>query len=333
MRDGRYQVASQITWETFRDRYSTEVPSGLTANTDSKAQFAFDKLEGILAPKRVRDVTAARLSHFQSELRKAGLEESTIAGHLRHLKAALRWAVRIGILAKAPTIEMPKRASKGKLMKGRPVTAEEFERMLAVTACIVGKNRSSNWKRDLRGLWLSGLRLGESLELSWDDESRVHVVMSGKFPMLRIPAAVDKGHKERVLPITPDFAEFLNETPEDRRTDFVFAYTGATGRRYRSRHDVGKTISQIGKRAGVKVDTKRRADGTEKVKFASAHDLRRSFGERWSRQVMPQVLMELMRQTDAAGTAAGTPWPVAVLALCHPALPVARSECEAPKNP
>jgi integrase len=32
-----------------------------------------------------------------------------------------------------------------------------------------------------------------------------------------------------------------------------------------------------------------------KVKFASAHDLRRSFGERWASRVMPQVLMELMR--------------------------------------
>jgi hypothetical protein len=34
---------------------------------------------------------------------------------------------------------------------------------------------------------------------------------------------------------------------------------------------------------------------TGKVKFASAHDLRRSFGERWASRVRPQVLMELMR--------------------------------------
>lgn len=29
--------------------------------------------------------------------------------------------------------------------------------------------------------------------------------------------------------------------------------------------------------------------------FASAHDLRRSFGFRWSRRVMPTILRELMR--------------------------------------
>ena len=34
---------------------------------------------------------------------------------------------------------------------------------------------------------------------------------------------------------------------------------------------------------------------TGKVKYASLHDLRRSFGERWSVRVTPQVLMALMR--------------------------------------
>jgi hypothetical protein len=37
-------------------------------------------------------------------------------------------------------------------------------------------------------------------------------------------------------------------------------------------------------------------------KFASAHDLRRSFGERWASRVMPQVLMELMRHESVEKT-------------------------------
>ena len=39
-----------------------------------------------------------------------------------------------------------------------------------------------------------------------------------------------------------------------------------------------------------------------KVKFASAHDLRRSFGERWSIRVMPKVLKELMRHRSIETT-------------------------------
>ena len=48
-----------------------------------------------------------------------------------------------------------------------------------------------------------------------------------------------------------------------------------------------KTIYRIGKHAKVVVDP-------EKGKCASAHDLRRAFGYRWSRRVMPSQLKELM---------------------------------------
>ena len=57
-------------------------------------------------------------------------------------------------------------------------------------------------------------------------------------------------------------------------------------------------MSEIGKMANVKVFSKplvKDAKENGKVKFASAHDLRRSFGERWASRVMPVVLQELMR--------------------------------------
>ena len=36
-------------------------------------------------------------------------------------------------------------------------------------------------------------------------------------------------------------------------------------------------------------------DQSRKAVFASAHDLRRAFGERWASRIMPKELMELMR--------------------------------------
>lgn len=295
LRESRYHDPSRTTWQEFRDRYSDEVLLSLAANTDKKTQIAFDQLQREISPEKLRDVTAQRLSYFQAQLRKRGLEETTIASYLRQLKSAFRWAVRVGLLPQAPAIEMPKRAKTGKLMKGRPVTAEEFDRMIDKTEDEVGSSRAELWQRDLRGLWLSGLRLSEALELSWDDDQgTLHVVLAGKFPMFRIPAESEKGHKERMLPMTPDFAEFLAETPEDARSGLVFSFLSTTGERYADRYSAGRVISAIGKRAGVKVSTTKRT-GADKVKFASAHDLRRSFGERWARKIMPQVLMELMR--------------------------------------
>jgi hypothetical protein len=60
-------------------------------------------------------------------------------------------------------------------------------------------------------------------------------------------------------------------------------------------HRVGELVVKIGRRAGVVVN---KADG----KFASAHDLRRAFGTRWSRRVMPAVLRRLMRHSSIQTT-------------------------------
>ena len=89
----------------------------------------------------------------------------------------------------------------------------------------------STWQYYLTGLWLSELRLEESLVLSWDEDSPISVDLSGKRPRLRIYAEAEKGHRNRLLPVTPDFAEFLLATPESEREGKVFKVDGIyTGR-------------------------------------------------------------------------------------------------------
>jgi len=321
-----------MTWADFRERYDREVLASLAENTAGKVWGLFKTVEAKLNPARLVDLTEQRLSHLQAALRSDGLAESTIKGHLAYLKAALRWAVTMGMLAKAPTIAMPKRAKGSKggdPLKGRPITGEEFERMLgkvesgltlaAERAAEMRRKREmpkrqaraevleemrTRWRTEttaavpdwtylLRGLWLSGLRIGEAVELYWNRDDRLCIDLTGDHPMMRIPAEMEKGHKDRHLPITPDFAEFLLATPEAERTGRVFklatrrAVPGADVGRDRASH----VISAIGQAAGVKVST----DQAGKVKFASAHDLRRSFGERWAAKVMPNVLQQLMR--------------------------------------
>ena len=61
----------------------------------------------------------------------------------------------------------------------------------------------------------------------------------------------------------------------------------------------GRTVCLIGELARVIVYTHPR---TGTVKYASAHDLRRSFGNRWARKVMPAVLQKLMRHADISTT-------------------------------
>ena len=62
----------------------------------------------------------------------------------------------------------------------------------------------------------------------------------------------------------------------------------------------GKRPGEIGKAAGVRVYVSPKDPG--KVKYASAHDLRRAFGERWAARLMPAQPKELMRHESIETT-------------------------------
>ena len=292
---GEAVIPSRFLWQDFRARYEAEVVPGLAPRTGEKISSVFDRFEADINPRRLWDVDEKRLSAFVSNLRKGEggrgrLAESTIAGHLAHLKAALNWAKLQKLVAHLPGFPRIKRAkmSKGaKVMRGRPITTEEFERMLGKVEDVVGQAAADRWRFFLRGLWTSGLRLTESLELYWDQDDKLHPLLTGKFPMLRIPADLEKGNKERLLPMAPEFAELLGGVPEAGRSGPVFNLERADGKPGRPAVDrVSKIVSSIGEKAKVRVDVK---------KTASAHDLRRAFGERWASRLMPAQLMELMR--------------------------------------
>ena len=87
--------------------------------------------------------------------------------------------------------------------------------------------------------------------------------------------------------MTPDFYRFIcSTTPLEHRKGCVF-HVGNRKSNMTSRK-IGDKIAAIGREAGVIVDA-------ESGKCASCHDLRRSFGSRWARKVMPLVLKSLMR--------------------------------------
>jgi integrase len=294
IRAGAGGLPSRLAWTEFRERYEREVLPGLAKQTGVKVRVVFDRVKQELNPSRLRDITEARLSHLVVRLREDGIAETTIAAYLAHLKAALNWAVGQKLLFARPAFPKIHRLKKckGRPMKGRPITAEEFERMLVAVPTVVGTDAATYWRHYLRGLWASGLRLGESLDLWWDRPEKIFPVFpkDGR-PMLQVPGELEKGHADRLLPIAPEFALFLLETPEEARTGPVFHLEGRQGR-YRD-WEVSKIVSKIGKAAGVKVYVNPK--DPEKVKYASAHDFRRAFGVRWAARLMPAELMELMR--------------------------------------
>jgi integrase len=302
---GSASLPTKFTWDQFKTRYEAEVVPGLAKETANKISVVFNHVETIISPARLRDLNEARISHFAATIRTSGKAETTIQSYLAHLKAMLRWAVTQKLLPVCPSFPKVQRKKKSKgstPMKGRPITLEEFERMLEKVPEVVGVPAAPAWSHYLRGLWTSGLRLSESLEMWWDREDRLLPTFPKKGrPMLRIPAELEKGNSDRLLPMAPEFAMFLLETPESARSGSVFKLPGIRGQASELRSKwVGKVVSKIGAAAGVRVHVDPK--DPERVKYASAHDMRRAFGERWASRIMPAQLRELMRHESIETT-------------------------------
>ena len=73
--------------------------------------------------------------------------------------------------------------------------------------------------------------------------------------MLRIPAELEKGNRDRLLPLAPEFAEFLAQTPEAERRGRVLRPLGCRSD-WITAGRVCRIGSKIGKAAGVKVNEK-----------------------------------------------------------------------------
>lgn len=325
---GTYRPDNEtLLWSDVRDRYLAEVSVHKREKTRLKTVSMFNLLNELLGPKYARTMSDPNvISKFAAKLRQPrvitykrkpvpgaigkpvkpektrtiALAIHTIHGHLAELRKVLRWCSKMRLIKELPHIQFPELTDG---MKGRPITLEEFERIVEAVPNVrkILPQYAKHWAHFLRGMWLSGLRIEEAMQLHWTDERKICVdLISGHHPALRIQAIVDKAKTFRLLPITPDFYQFLMETPPEQRKGFVFnPFTSPPGRlnnncRHRpAASHVGRIVTQCGESANVKVN---------ESKFASCHDFRRAFGFRWAKLVLPQFLKELMRHRSIKTT-------------------------------
>ena len=125
LRSGRKEGDPRMTWKAFREKYETEKLASLSQRTREATDTAFNHLENLIAPARLAALDEPTISIFQAKLRQRKIQETSIASYLRHLKAALNWAVSIGLMPAMPKIHMPKRSKGQRMMRGRPITAED----------------------------------------------------------------------------------------------------------------------------------------------------------------------------------------------------------------
>jgi integrase len=283
-----------MPWDEFRGLFRVRHLRELRQRTQDSYESRLDIAERIVQPKTLADM-ANRDSLVQlREQRIASTSPHYARSFMTHVLAALHWAESEGLLPSVPKVPRIK-TSKLKAMRGRAISGEEFERLLAATSKVVGDDSAESYQHVLRGLWASALRIGELMMVSWDIPDTIQPRWAKRRePVLQIPAPLQKNNCEQDIPLTPWFEELLTETPQRLRTGWVFNPASMNYRLNRkprverpSPEWVAKVISRIGKSARVAV-----ADG----KFASAHDLRRSCGQRMSDAGVPErVIQSVLR--------------------------------------
>jgi integrase len=279
-----YRGADDSGWQHFRDRLREEHLPTLAPRTQQSYSTALNKFQDLVKPKSLSEVTPGVLSLYQAKLRQSGLASETVNSYMMCLKAAFNWAVAVEIVDRAPKIRLPKKQHR-KFMRSRPLTEAEYATLLG--ACEKLSN-GAMWRRFVELLWFSGMRLSEAMKLSWDSPPILVQLDVRPYPQVYFYGEGQKSRKDEAMPIPPDFAAWLAKTPPALRRGPV-APVPTVYANY-----VSKMIARAGERAGVIVD--------EGGKWASPHDLRRSFGTRWAQRVMPMTLKAMMRHEDIQTT-------------------------------
>lgn len=287
----------RLLWREFAQRYRDEYLQFRSKSALESFGTASWQLREMCGVHHLEEVTPSLLSQFAAKILAGGRSQQTAKSRVAQIQAAVNWGANVGLVEH--TINMRLNLVDRSQMP-RPLTTEEFERMLAATPKVVGEGVAGSWQYLLRGYWLSGMRLSEALSLHWTDPRQITVErLDFAEPRLAIPADRQKGRRAELYPITPDFAQLLQETPREDREGYVFRprLTSRKGRVTRARETVGRVISEIGQRARVVV--RKDSSGTH---YATAKNLRHSFGARWAPHVPELVLLTLMRHRSVETT-------------------------------
>jgi integrase len=275
---GRYQEASRMTWERFRELFEAEYVAHKRPKTRRRYAYVLDLFEEVARPARLKSVNERMVSAFKGELARrrtrgrVGMMPSTIKVTMQFLRCALRWAAEQKMMTACPKftpVKVPKK-------KPQPIPAESFENLFA-------KAPDATMQAYLLCGWLAGLRLSEAYALRWEATDKAPYVDLCRGRII-LPAEFAKSAEDQWVPIDAPLRDALEALP--RHGTRVFHFTDRNGRRI-SVEGVSHRVRTLAHRAGVKL---------------TMHSLRKGFGCRYAGKVPAQVLQRLMRHANISIT-------------------------------
>lgn len=145
---------------------------------------------------------------------------NTVNSMMGAVMAFVRYCAKHGWIKAVPAVE---KLEVDGVMKGRPITGEEFERMLESTPMVVGAESAASWQFALRVLWESGFRVGDLMDFSWGGDRHIHPVWpsgDSAHPTIVVPSTQKNGLAQEI-PMLPGLEELLNSVPHRSRLQWV----------------------------------------------------------------------------------------------------------------
>lgn len=231
------EMSNEMTWEAASEHYRNQSKRRQRRKSTQDSFSRIDIAGRIFEAKRanlglppgatLRECcTFAAMEELQNELLEGAegrydfRSPNTVNSMMGAILAFVRYCKKHGWIEQLPEVE---KIEVEDVMRGRPITSDEFGRILEAVPRVVGQVPAPSWRFVLHILWESGFRIGDVMNFSWDDEMRIHPVWpsrADKHATIKIPSS-QKNRKIEEIPMLPGLKILLNEVGADDRIGFV----------------------------------------------------------------------------------------------------------------
>lgn len=203
--DAGRRYDADMPWVDFVQEFLEKHTSRKADRTQDTYKLCLDTFTETAKPKRLSDIGLGMLEDYANARIAEGSSGPTVNKEIRHLRAALRWALRREYVNKLPDFS----AVFVRVDQKQPITIPEEDFLAMLKALqdpelVLQKRPRDWWRVFLYVAYYLGLRRSEILGLAWDrvsfDTLEVHV-----------SALTSKGRKDRVIPMAPELAQVLRE--------------------------------------------------------------------------------------------------------------------------
>ena len=286
---GTYDLKVMKSWEDFRHQYERDVVSGMAVRSRTEVKASLDHFARIIKPVRMIAVTTEQIDQFiaarrQEPGKKKGdvVSPATVNKDLRHVKAALKKAVKWNYLTRLPDFDFEREPSR------LPTFITEDHFAAVYDACdgarmpkdLPNVSPAAWWRALLVTAYMTGWRISDLLGLRREDLDLDAGVAITRFED-------NKGKRDDRVKLHPAAVEHLKQLAGCFDPN-VFPWN-------HDRRTLDEEYHRIQEAAGIHLPCRGQHEHTPACHLYGFHDLHRAFATENAPNMSADALQKLMR--------------------------------------